>query len=365
MPKISKVKVPTNTRPGEAPPPKETLDKYQCSRCGRIYKHQKNNFSTSHSMIFRGGGGYLPICNICLDELLQHYKNALGSEAEAIRRLCLKFDIYWNPDLYDMVYKANTTGSRIRSYISKTNLLKYLEKTFDDTIDEEEALRLEMLEREKSKEPPASVVPEQVDTDQKENSDIVDTIDIPSPAQESIDFWGAGFSIDTYEELDRRYARWTGDLEQPLDNSTEALYRNICILEVTINRNAILGKPIEQSMNALNNLMGSANIKPVQKKQEDVQDVSFDNMSFGMGIKMFENIRPVPKPIPELEDVDGVIRYISIWFLGHLCKMLGIRNTYCKLYEDEMERLKVERQVDDEEDDEGAFNDIFGDTGGE
>lgn len=41
--------------------------------------------------------------------------------------------------------------------------------------------------------------------------------------------------------------------------------------------------------------------------------------------------------------------------------MLGIKNTYCKLYEDEMARLRVERSVPDEEDDEGAFNFIFSD----
>ena len=63
--------------------------------------------------------------------------------------------------------------------------------------------------------------------------------------------------------------------------------------------------------------------------------------------------------------MDGIVRYISIWFLGHLCKMLGIKNTYCKLYEDEMARLKVERLESEDEDDEGAFNDIFGVSGGE
>lgn len=41
--------------------------------------------------------------------------------------------------------------------------------------------------------------------------------------------------------------------------------------------------------------------------------------------------------------------------------MLGIRNTYCKLYEDEIARLRVERPELEAEDDEGVFNDIFGD----
>jgi len=99
-------------------------------------------------------------------------------------------------------------------------------------------------------------------------------------------------------------------------------------------------------------------IKDAQKG--DAANESFDDLPFGVGIRMFENARPIPKPIPELQDVDGVVRYISVWFLGHLCKMLGIKNTYCKLYEEEMEKRRVERPDLDDEDDEGAFNEIFG-----
>ena len=43
--------------------------------------------------------------------------------------------------------------------------------------------------------------------------------------------------------------------------------------------------------------------------------------------------------------------------------MLGIRNTYCKLYEEEMAKRRVERPDLDDEDDEGAFNEIFRDEG--
>lgn len=41
--------------------------------------------------------------------------------------------------------------------------------------------------------------------------------------------------------------------------------------------------------------------------------------------------------------------------------MLGIRNTYCKLYEDEIARRRIERPELEAEDDESVFNDIFGD----
>ena len=39
--------------------------------------------------------------------------------------------------------------------------------------------------------------------------------------------------------------------------------------------------------------------------------------------------------------------------------MLGIKNSYCKLYEDELAKMRIERPEYDDEDDETMFNDIF------
>jgi len=42
--------------------------------------------------------------------------------------------------------------------------------------------------------------------------------------------------------------------------------------------------------------------------------------------------------------------------------MLGIRNTYCKLYEDEIAKMRIERPEYEDDDDETMFNDIFSDS---
>ena len=346
MPKISKAVKLTTTRPGEPSPPKELLEKYICSRCGQIFKRQKNNFPCSQSPIYRGSGGYLHVCNRCLDDLFDHYKHALGDEQEAMRRICMKFDIYWHAEIYAMVNKANTSASRVRGYISKTNLLKYVGKTYDDTLDEEsKTISVEY-------------------TTTLENTDEGQPIEfgnIPTPTAEIIDFWGPGYTADVYYDLDRRYKKWTRDKEEPIDESSAALYKQVCLCEVNIAKNMAAGKPIEAAQKSMGELLGSLNAKPIQKKQDEAVNESFDNLPFGVGIKMCENMRPIPKPDPRFDDVDGIVRYISIWFLGHLCKMLGIRNTYCKLYEDEIARLRIERPELESEDDESVFNDIFGD----
>lgn len=84
------------------------------------------------------------------------------------------------------------------------------------------------------------------------------------------------------------------------------------------------------------------------------------NNTFGALIKVWENERPIPEPDPEMRDVDGIVKYISIWFFGHLCKMLRINNSYSRLYEAEMAKLRVEKPEYADEDDEQLFDDMFG-----
>lgn len=300
MPKISKVAKAATTRPGDARPPTEALDKYMCTRCGQIFKRQRKNFPCSQSPIYRGGGGYLPVCVRCLDDLFEHYKSVLNDEQEAMRRICLKFDIYWHPEIYGMVSKANTSSSRARGYISKTNLYKYVSKTYDDTLDEEAKV--------------ASVGYSVPVSDEFDAGQPVEFGDVQPPTAEIIDFWGPGYTPEVYFDLDRRYKKWTKDKSENIDESSAALYKQVCLCEVTIAKNMALGKPIEAAQKSMSELLGSLNVKPIQKKQDEAANESFDNLPFGVGIKMCENTRPIPKPDPRFDDVDGIVKYITIWF---------------------------------------------------
>lgn len=312
--------------------------------CGRVYNRQRNNFPATHSPLFMKNGGYLPVCNTCIDSLLSKYKEEFKDEAAAVKRICMKFDIYWNEGLYNSMYKRDRAGTIIRAYISGSNLYRYVNKNYDDTIAEEAAKADSFGTKELSHV-----------QDKAEAEDVID--------QKDIDFWGPGFTAQEYDLLNKKYQRWVGELPSDVEITVgmETLYRQICMLEITINRNSISGKPNEQAINQLNNLLGSVNAKPVQRKQEEAAEAPFDSLPFGVGIRMCENTRPIPKPLPQFEDVDHVVKYITVWFLGHLCKMLHIKNAYCKMYEDEINRLRVERPDLDSEDDESFFNDIFGD----
>lgn len=333
MARISKIKSP-NTKPQQAERPKNERKEFYCCRCEKLYKRQKANFPASQSTLYKGNGGYLTICNNCMDELFEHYKAALGDEQEAIRRLCLKFDIYWNPEIYSMLNKTSTSQSRVRAYISKTNLYKYIGKTFDDTLDEECA---QALEEEKQQNAIIRSV-EPVYDDEKDEI-VVD--------EDIVQYWGTGFTPDMYIELEGRRNYWLSQYPPGtvLDPGEEGILRQICNLEISINQDRAAGKPIGKSVNALNTLFGSMNMKPSQKKETEENYVPF-----GVEIARFEDGDPIPEPDKEFKDVDGMRHNILTWFLGSLCKTAGIKNQYSQMFEDEISQYTVERPKYEESD---------------
>lgn len=316
-----------------------------CSRCGKKYSRRKGYFPVSYAVLHKGIG-HIPVCKECIDTMYNTYLAQCNNAKDAVRQLCRKLDLYWSESVYDLVQRKSTTRSMMTQYIAKINTVSYAGKSYDDTLSEEGTLW--------------NFTPE-INEESVEVTDVtpIETVEIETP-EEIIAFWGSGYSDEMYRELEQRRQYWMSKFPEgiELDVGTEALIRQICSLELDINRDRIAGKSVDKSVNALNNLLGSANLKPAQQKADG--DNAQENTPFGVWIRRWETQRPVPDPDPELEDVDGIVRYISIWFLGHLCKMLGIKNTYCKLYEEEIAKMRVDRPEYEDEDDETMFNDIFG-----
>lgn len=356
MPKQSKI---ISSRPNVAAPVKERPDKYYCTRCPRSFTKQKGNFPGAQSPMWRENGGYLPVCRHCVDELYEHYKehyNTLGdsnAEKSALRRICLKFDIYWSDDIYKMLSKTSTTNSRVLSYISKSNLYQFVGKTFDDTLDEEAAIDADKAAWMLHQQPDES-------EDGKEEAKSPQTSLISQIDQDVIEFWGPGLRPDMYVELEQRRRYWMNHLPDgvELGIGIEALIRQICNLEVDINRDRALGKSVDKAIGTLNTLLGSAMLKPSQKT--DGVDGAAEKTPFGVWIKRWEDKRPIPDPDPDMQDVDGIVRYIDIWLKGHLSKMLGKKNAYSALYEQEISKMRLERPEFDDDDEETFFSDVFG-----
>ena len=327
--------------PDGTPP---SSQKFICCRCGTAYSRQKGYFPVSHSPMYRGTG-HVPMCNDCVDEMYEFYREELGDDRAAMRRICMKLDLYWDDAIYDMVERTAGVQSRVRSYIGKANIIRYVDKSFDDTLREEAAKSEQSTVEQFSF---ASNEQPQADTAAEPNDDVDQSI---------IDFWGAGYPPDMYAELERHYRDWTGDTTVT-EPSARSLYRQICLLEVLIARDSAQGRAIDKNVNALNSLLGSMNLKPSQKKED--ADGELERMPLGVGIQKWEYNRPLPETPKKLRDIRGTIRNITTWYLGHVCKMVGVKNSYCKMYEDAMDELRVKHPEYDEEDDDTLLNDIFG-----
>ena len=316
-----------------------------CRKCGTAYGRLKGYFPVSYSYLYKGTG-YLPYCKDCVDGMFAAYLQECKDSKVAVRQMCRKLDLYWSEKVYEAVEKQNSTRSMMTSYITKINAVKLASKSYDDTLREEGALWLE---------PKAYSNMETVIT----GVDISD--EELNVSDDIVLFWGPGYTPSMYMELENRRKYWMSKYPQEaeLDIGTEALIRQICSLEIDINKARMEGKPIDKYVNSLNTVLGSANLKPTQKKED--ADAELEKMPLGVGIQKWEYSRPLPPTPKEKRDINQVIKNITTWYLGHACKMVGIRNSYCKMYEDAMAELRVENPDHAEEDDDTLLNSVFGD----
>lgn len=318
-----------------------------CSKCGKSYGRRKGYFPVNYGLLYKGIG-YVSVCKDCIDTMYNSYLSQCNSAKDAVRQMCRKLDLYWNDKVYEVVERKNTTRTMMTSYIAKINTVSYSGKSYDDTL-AEEGMLWNWGVTSATEEPHVQVVEE-----------VHQNYETPEIPDEVIAFWGTGYTPEMYIDLEQRRSYWMSRFPEDyeLDIGTEAIIRQICSLELDINRDRAAGRAVDKSVNALNTLLGSASLKPTQKKADDT-DSSIDKTPLGVWAQRLEYKRPIKEVDPELQDVDGIVRYISIWYLGHLCKMLGIKNTYCKLYEEEIAKMRVEHPEYEDEDDEAMFNDIF------
>lgn len=336
-----------------------------CFRCGRAFSTLKGNFPVSHSHMYRGYG-YLPWCFNCIDQMYDSYVQQLGDKREAVYRMCMKMDIYFNEKTFNLVIKTAGQKSWMRTYLTKVNTYNNIDRTFDDTLIDEANEKKRMQEQlsdslhtvrngdeQEYPKDGQGTIDGLLGEREKEKEEIV----VP---EEIVKFWGPGHEPNVYFDLEDRLSDWKSKYpaNYEFDGAEIALIKQICNLEVTITRDMAAGKSIDKSVSAMNALLGSLNIKPVQKKDDVSDDIL--NMPLGVGIQKWESQRPLPKMPEEMIDVNDIIKTVHTWFFGHTSKMLGIKNSYCKMYEDAMAKYRVEKPEFKDEDDDTVITAIFG-----
>ena len=278
----------------------------------------------------------MTICKKCINELYFKYFEETKDISTAIRRICMKWDIYFDESMTHSSSMRSTTAKIVGVYLKNLNTGRAnVHKTYDDTIREEG-------NRSRSAE------------------DLPELAKTTNISEESLMEWGLYFDPDDYIYLNNQYNDWQAKIV--IDSkSRETLVRDLCIIKLH-QQKAIKEQQVElfdKLQKTYQSTLASADLKP---KQQDASD-ELGEKSVGMMIDMFENERPVPKPLKEWEDIDNIIKFFTVYCLGHLCKMLGLRNKYSKIYEDEMQRFRIEIPELEDSDDEDVFEYLLNNGG--
>lgn len=173
--------------------------------------------------------------------------------------------------------------------------------------------------------------------------------------------FGSGFSEEDYIFLQDQYDDWRARTQ--VDSKSQETYvQQICLSLLEIDKDRKMGKDVTNKLRALDILMNSANLQPKQ----NVSNAAANTLTFGQLIEKWENERPISEPSEEFKDVDGIEKYIRVWFTGWLSKALGLKaNVFTTEFDKEISQYEVKRPDYDEDDEtNNIYNEIFGDENG-
>lgn len=178
------------------------------------------------------------------------------------------------------------------------------------------------------------------------------------PREEIVKLFGRGFTNEDYLYLQDQYDEWK-ERTQVDSKSQETYIVRICFKLLDIWKAQRSGRDTEKLDKSLNDLMASANLQP----RQNVSNASTDSLTFGQMIEKWEMERPIPEPLDEFKDPDGIGKFLRVWFKGALMRALGLDGGYAQEYDDYIEKYSVQKptSIDDEdsiEDDE--IDKIFG-----
>lgn len=330
-------------------------DTYVCFMCGTEYRTHVGTFTRNYgSPLWKSNEHYLPVCKSCFDRMYQDYVALIRNEVLAIRRMCMKFDYYYSPILAEKAkidrekgFEKGNDRSLIFYYLDILNRQdSNRKKNYENTLSEEDIAKKSILSSGEMER--ASKLLEDVEQDEDRNL-----------TDELYYNWGPGFEPDEYlvlqEEFDDWVSRYIVD-----SKAREELVREACKTSLLMSR-ALREGNVDQ-YTKLSDLwkktMDAAELSPraerIAAKETEIP--------MSMMIARFENERPIPEPLPEWKDVDGIMRWITIYCVGHLCKMVGIKNRFSKMYEDEMDKYRAKNPELKDSDDEEVLEFVLGNS---
>ena len=177
--------------------------------------------------------------------------------------------------------------------------------------------------------------------------------------RDTIRRFGEGYNNEEYLFLQDDYDDWITRYECQT-KAQEEIFTTLSMLKLSKRRALREGKSTKDIDATILNYMNSAGITPRQSAGEQFVQAN----PYGVLLDKWENTRPLPEIDESLKDKDGLVKYITVFFLGHATKLFGLANKYLKLYEDYMKPYTAKPPQYDEDDDdidvEDEFEKMFG-----
>ena len=157
-----------------------------CCKCHEQLSLRKEFYRTYSSLYTNNG--YLPICKSCFTKLAEKYVTKYGSRQEAMKRICMAFDLYYSDDIVAKVEDEEDVWLGL--YMKRLGMSQYRKKTFDTSLDE--GVKIAGVKYDKK----ARDLREKIQSEEEMNQ----------ASAEDIKKWGAGFKPEDYAEMNRHYA---------------------------------------------------------------------------------------------------------------------------------------------------------------
>lgn len=305
-----------------------------CPMCGEWLKADTGFYSDS-----KYSTGRFPVCKRCLLQMVEQRKNDTDEPKEtkeSVQQVLQMMDCVYDDAFYDDCVKGALDGvkeknrnSPFSTYITAIKSLpQWRGQTWKDSKFGADAVKVEVEQRE--------IRPE------------------------IRQIFGSGFLDEDYLYLQDQYDDWCS--RTAVDSKSQQLYVvRICFKQLDIWKAQKAGADTSKLDASLNDLMNAANLQP----RQNVSNAATDSLTFGQLIEKWEMEKPIPEPTDEFKDVDGIGKYIRVWFTGWLCKALGLNaNVFTKEYEEEIAKYTVEKPEDvSEENADAIYDRLFGKEG--
>ena len=303
-------------------------DWYYCHGCNQFLQGSEMFYSDK-----RYASGVYPICKRCLikqatdyDKKTNQYIDNREKTIEVFRQMDIPFiDSLYKQALNsaaESINEKNRQTAYQQLLVMVKSLPQYKGKTFKESEFDDDG---EPLDSELSKR---------------------------KPRKEIIKTFGSGFTNEEYLYLQDQYDDWRSRTQ--VDSKSQETYIiRICHKLLDIWKAERAGQDTTKMDDSLNKLMEAAKLQPKQ----NVSNAATDSLTFGQLIEKWETEKPIPEPSPEFKDVDGIGKYIRVWFTGWLSKALGLNaNVFTKEFDEEIAKYTVSKH---DNEDEGSSDEIY------